>query len=260
MEARDLARVIAAAAALAGSAATLAADGLVTLGIGAEYSSGKYGSTEDTDILYVPVTAKYETGPWALKLVVPYVRVTGPDNVIGAGPDRVTLSRDAAARRTDSGLGDITASAFYNLLNERRAPLGLDLGAKVKFATADEAAGLGTGEHDYSVQADVFKPIGDTTLFGSLGHRWYGDPPAAELRDVTYWSVGFSHRVSAAATAGVAYDYRPRISASGSAISEATAFVSFRLSPQVRLQLYGIVGFSDGSPDYGAGTALNFSF
>lgn len=255
----DVLRVIAAAGVLAAPAA-LAADGLLTLGVGAEYSSGKYGSTEDTEILYVPVTAKYETGPWALKLVVPYVRVTGPDNVIGAGPDRITLARATRGRRTDSGLGDITASAFYNLLNERNAPVGLDVGAKVKFATADEASGLGTGEQDYSLQADVFKPIGATTLFGSLGYRWYGDAPGTPLRNVAYGSVGASYRTSASTTVGIAYDYRPRITPGGSEISEATAFVSQRLSPGVRLQLYGIAGFSKGSPDYGAGAAVNFSF
>jgi hypothetical protein len=110
------------------------------------------------------------------------------------------------------------------------------------------------------VQADVFKLLGNLTVFGSLGYRWYGDPPGAELRDVAYGSIGISQRLSSATTVGVAYDYRPRITPTGSQISEATAFVSHRLSPGVRVQVYGIAGFSNGSPDYGAGAALNFSF
>jgi len=42
-------------------------------------------------------------------------------------------------RRTESGLGDIVASAFYNLRDERSTGLGIDVGAKVKLPTADEA-------------------------------------------------------------------------------------------------------------------------
>jgi hypothetical protein len=241
-------------------AAAFGADGVTTLGAGAEYSSGKYGSSEKTEILYLPVTAKYETGPWALKAVVPYVRITGPGNVVGAGADRVTLPGAPAARRTESGLGDIVASAFYNVMNERTGAFGLDLGAKVKLGTADETKGLGTGENDYSLQADVFKPLGSLTAFGSLGHRWYGDPPGVDLRNVFYASVGASYRQSADTSFGLAYDFRPSITSTGGRISEATAFVSHRISRDVKLQLYGIKGFSTGSPDFGLGTVLNFGF
>ncbi|HEX8778893.1 MAG TPA: transporter, partial [Rhodanobacter sp.] len=38
---------------------------------GANYRSGKYGSTSTTDIWSVPVTGEYDTGNWTFKLVVP---------------------------------------------------------------------------------------------------------------------------------------------------------------------------------------------
>src|SRR6266851_583730 len=234
------------------------AEGL-SVGAGAEYSSGKYGGTQKTEIFYAPITGKYETGPWAFKLVVPLIRITGPGNVVGAGADRVTLPGGAAARRTEAGLGDIVGSAFYNLVDERKSAFGLDVGAKVKLGTADRDKGLGTGEDDYSVQADVFKPMGAFTAFGSLGYRWYGDPPGVDLRNVVYGSVGGSYRMSSETSVGLAYDFRPRITAVGSPISEATAFVSQRLSRDLKLQFYGVKGFSDGSPDFGVGAILNYS-
>jgi len=239
---------------------TLAAEGVVTVGAGAEYSSGKYGGTEKTQILYLPVTAKYETGPWAFKAVVPYIRVTGPGNVVGAGADRVTLPGGAAARRTESGLGDVVASVFYNLFDERQTSFGVDVGAKVKLGTADEAKGLGTGENDYAVQADSYVPLGALTAFGTLGYRWYGDPPGVDLKDVFYGAIGASYRVSGETSVGLAYDLRPRITTAGARISEATAFVSQRLSREWRAQFYSVVGFSDGSPDFGLGAALNYRF
>src|SRR5690242_21390205 len=74
------------------------AEGL-SLATGFDYTSGKYTGTENTDILYVPFIAKYETGPWTFRATVPYLRITGPGNVIGAGADRVTVPGASTARR-----------------------------------------------------------------------------------------------------------------------------------------------------------------
>lgn len=250
-----------AAALLTGTAqAVLGADGLTTLSVGTDYTTGKYGADQSTDILYIPFTGKYEIGPWTAKLVVPWIKITGPGNVVGAPGDTVVLSGASSARRTESGLGDVVASAFYNVLNERNSPFGLDLGAKLKLGTADENRGLGTGKNDFSVQADVFKPIGALTPFGSLGYRWYGDPAGIDFKNVVYWSVGASYKLSQPTTVGVAYDYRPAIVSNGSHVSEATAFVSQKLSQDWKLQLYGVKGFSIGSPDWGLGAVLAYSF
>ena len=240
--------------------AALAADGVTTYGVGAEHSSGKYGGTQTTDILYVPFFGKHETGPWAFRLTVPFIRITGPGNVVGAGADRVTLPGGSATRRTKSGLGDIGGSAFYNVVKERNASFGLDLGAKVKLGTADKDKGLGTGATAYAVQADLFKPFGALTTFGSLGYRHYGNFPGLDERNVFYESIGGSYRVSSETSAGLAYDYRPRITVGGSPISEATAFVPQRLSRDLKMQLYAVKGFSDGSPDFGLGVVFSYRY
>lgn len=231
-----------------------------SVAVGAEYTSGKFGGTETTDTLYVPVVLRHETGPWVLKATVPWLRVTGPANVIGAGADRVVIPGTSTGRRTETGLGDIVLSGFYNLMDERKGGLGLDLGGKVKLPTADEAKGLGTGEFDYAVQLDFFRPFDATTLFGSIGYRIYGDPPGQTLRDVPYAAIGASYRMSQQASVGVAYDYRPRIVDNGGKVSEATLFWSNRLTPQWKLQVYGVVGFADASPDAGVGALLERRF
>ncbi len=86
------------------------ADGLSTLSVGTDYSTGNYGLSDSTRVFYVPVTAKHEAGRWALKLVVPYIRITGPSNVVGALENQVVLPNGSFARRTESGLGDVVAS------------------------------------------------------------------------------------------------------------------------------------------------------
>ena len=231
-----------------------------SVAVGAEYSTGKFGASESTDTLYIPVVVRHETGPWVFKATVPWLRITGPGNVIGAGADRVVVPGGNAARRTESGLGDVVVSAFYNLMDERKGGLGLDVGAKVKLPTADETKGLGTGELDYAAQLDFFRPFDATTLFGSIGYRVYGDPAGTTLKDVFYASIGASYRMSQQQAVGVAYDYRPAIVNGGGKVSELTAFWSNRLSPEWKLQLYGVVGFADASPDAGVGMLFERRF
>lgn len=251
-----------AASAVAAAACGVAgarAEGL-TLAAGFDYTSGKYTGTEETQILYLPFIAKYETGRWALRGTLPYLRVTGPGNVIGAGADRVTLPGASTGRRTESGLGDVVLSAFYNVLSERRSNIGLDVGAKLKLGTADESKGLGTGEQDWSLQADAYKPLGALTLFGSFGHRWYGDPPGIELKNVFYGAVGGAYRLSAGTGTGLAYDYRPAITTGGGEISELTAFITQRLTREWKVQPYLVLGFGRASPDWGAGAQVAYGY
>jgi hypothetical protein len=253
-------RALAAALLATAAPVALAAEGLTTFSVGADYTTGKYGADQSTDILYIPFTGKYELGPWTARLVVPWIKITGPGNVVGAPGDTVVLSGASSERRTESGLGDVVASAFYNVLNERNSPFGLDLGGKVKLGTADENRGLGTGKNDFSVQADAFKPIGALTPFASVGYRWYGDPAGVDFKNVVYWSAGASYKLSQPTSLGVAYDYRPRIVDNGSHVSEATVFVSQKLNPDWKLQVYGVKGYSTGSPDWGLGAVLAYSY
>ena len=44
-----------------------------SVGVGFDYSSGTYGESQSTDILYIPVIGKYEIEDWAFKLTVPYI-------------------------------------------------------------------------------------------------------------------------------------------------------------------------------------------
>jgi len=255
-----IARMALTTALVATNSIAFGADGLTTLSVGADSSSGKYGQDQSTHTFFVPITGKYEAGPWTLKLLVPYIRITGRGNVIGAGDSRITIPGAGAARRTETGLGDVVASAFYNVLDERSAPIGLDLGVKIKFATADDSKGLGTGKNDYAWQADFFKAIGAFTPFGTIGYRWYGDPSGIDLRNVFYGTAGSSYRMSPATTAGLAYDWRDRVVQGGARVSELTAYISRKLSSDWKLQVYAVKGFTDASPGFGTGTALGYSF
>jgi hypothetical protein len=239
-----------------GSGIAAAADRL-SLTTGVDYSTGKYGGTQSTDITYVPITAKYQTGPWTLKLTLPYITVTGPGNVV---PDVGQVSTSTTTRTTESGMGDVVAGATYNVYWNKDTRTAVDLTGKVKFGTADEKKGLGTGKNDYSFQVDVYKSFDRLTPFGTVGYKVLGDPAGYTLDNVFYGSLGFAYKVSSATSAGAIMDLRERSTPTGSPRRELTGFVTHKLDRNWKLQGYAVKGFSDGSPAWGAGAMVTYSF
>jgi hypothetical protein len=241
-----------------------AADGDFSLGVGANYSTGKYGTPTETKIWSIPFSARYETDVWTLKLTVPYLRVTGPANVI---PDVGNTSDSGRRRRTtraptttESGLGDVVAAATYNAYWDSAAKRGLDLTGKIKFGTADSSKGLGTGENDYTVAVEPAQKLGPVSLFGTFGYKFLGDPPGSDLNNVFFGSVGASYKFADGLNAGLILDLQERTSDTAAGPQrEATAFVSQRFLDHWKAQLYVVHGFADGSPDWG-GAAIAYAF
>ncbi|MEN8200248.1 MAG: transporter [Thermodesulfobacteriota bacterium] len=242
------------------------AAGIISAGTGFDLSSGDYGEETTTEITYIPLNFKYENDLYALKMTIPYVRITSEEgNVVGGGSNVVVVptgEEGSTSSESESGLGDIVASMTYFLYGGDQAqPLlpMVDLTAKVKFPTADEEKGLGTGEADYSIESDLTWFRGQTALFTTVGYKFMGSPDSYDLNNVLYGSVGVAHQVTSKISAGILYDLREASTDSGSATSEATGYGSFRIRDNVRLLLYGVKGFSDGSPDYGFGFTIGYS-
>ncbi|AOE85168.1 hypothetical protein [Pseudomonas sp. TCU-HL1] len=226
-----------------------------TVSTGVDYSRGRYGTPTTSETWYVPVIAKYETGPMIYKLTIPYLRITNPS----VGPDGEPLSGDCGS--IESGLGDTVASADFALLDGSRGDgLMVDLIGKVKLPTANEDHCLGTGKTDYSAQIDLVQTFGVISGFATLGWKKFGDPADSDFRDPIFTSLGLVSRLAPATSVGAVYDWRQKVSSDGDETQEFTLFLTQRLSPTWKVQLYALKGFSDSSPDSGGGLLLSHSF
>ena len=250
-------------------------NGRFSLSAGADYSSGKYGTDTTTDIWSVPVAAAYQTDRWTFKLTVPYINISGAGNVIpgvgkvnngnpkgrGRGNGGVaTPAPGTAASGSASGLGDITASAGYELFGSADRTFGLDLTGKVKFGTADENKGLGTGKNDYGLSLDTYKVSGAWTAFGGVGWMKYGSSQYIQLKNSFNANIGADYKLGASDNIGAYYYYRERIADTGASQSELTGYWNHKFNDSLRVQAYALAGFADGSPDYGVGASLKYSF
>lgn len=204
---------------------------------GIEYSSGTYGGEEDIEELYVPVTMRLDQGRWGLRLTVPYIRV----NETGSMP-------------SESGLGDVIAGVtVYDAYVNEHSDFFVDLTGKVKFGTADEQKGLGTGENDYTLQANAYKYLNQVTLQGMVGYRFRGEPEGYVLNDVILASIGGVIGPAPATSLGLFYDFRESALAGTDDIHEVSGFVSHRFNESWRMEFYVFTGFGDSTADWGGG-------
>lgn len=226
---------------------------------GFDYSSGDYGGDPvDTEITYLPFIAAYSAGQWEFKATVPWLQIKGGGTVVGGGDGGVVIGQGANTTTTESGLGDIWLGATYSVKNTIGDDVFLDLGAKVKLPTADEDKGLGTGETDYTLQADLFKAMGKITPFATLAYKIKNDPPGLTLDNVIYLSGGADYKLSELRHIGASLDYQEAASSNSDDALELFGYVSQKINNSWSTTLYGYLGLMDGSPDYGIGLQLSY--
>jgi hypothetical protein len=217
---------------------------------GVDYSAGDYGTGVDTNILVVPVAARFKTGNLRLSATIPYIRINGANVVSGDGGPIVIDPN--APRVTRDGIGDLTLGANY-AIPEEKLGFGLDLGGRVKLPVAE--TDLGTGKTDFSVSAEVSKTFGTVTPFVQGGYRWMGDPATIDLNNVFFASAGASVALGKSVLL-VSYDYRQATTNLIDDSQELFGAFSAPLGKRLNFTLYGSAGLSEGAPDYGAGAML----
>jgi hypothetical protein len=248
-----VALAIAAFVLMSASAAAQESGADLRLSTGIEFSTGRYGGTDDIEELYVPFTLRAGFDRIGVRVTVPWLSVTAPEDTVITDPGTEPLP-GSGATVTESGLGDVVgALTFYDLYVSDNADLVVDATGKIKFGTADETTGLGTGENDYTLQLDAYRFFDRLSLQGTAGYRLRGDPPGIDLNDVFLASIGGAYLASANAIVGIYYDYRESAIDGTADIQEVSGFASFRLGRAWRMELYAFTGLTDSSTDFGGG-------
>lgn len=237
-----------------------------TLSFGGYYSRGDYGAAADSHVTYLPMSWEHSRSPWRFNVTVPWLKISGPGNVlVNTGgvtrPDAPDLSEPRRVR--DSGPGDVLLRTTWEA--PAWSPEGpfLDVGVEVKLPTADETRGLGTGATDTALQLDLYRQLGVTTTFATLGHRWRGSSEWFEgLQDAWWISLGFSRpwlRDSETGewSWGVIYDYREAASVRSVETHELLPYLTWSPDPHWTVMGYLATGFTRDSADQAVG--LQFS-
>lgn len=251
-----------------------------SVGLGFEFSSGKYGTNTTTDSLLVPFTVVYSpTNRLGLSLEIPFAYQSN-GNVIssvamGAGGMQGSRASMLAAgsmgggfspssagngNSSESGLGDINLKVAYILVPEKDAIPQVRPSAFVKFPTADKNKSLGTGEFDEGFAVEVSKWFGKWNPFAEAGYTVQGRTPLLALRNYMTYNAGTGYQVTDR--------FRPLVFIKGasppadgsSSLLEVRLKLKFQATTHTGIDGYLSKGITTNSPDYGTGLSVYYDF
>lgn len=244
----------------------------VQVGVGAEYSTGTYGGSDETKIYEVPITFRVRAGDWSFRVRVPFASIEGPGGVVPGGVDDNGGDRSGPGGDDDveddpiendlgeviggvnsSGLADMSLSATWS--QDIGDDNYLDLTGRVTLPTGDVAKDLGTGETDFTMLAEFGHDFDGAGVYAFGGYKFRG---GATRDDGAQFGAGGYFKPVDGVIAGVDAGWSESSINGLDQSADLTAYSSYTVSPDWRISLYALTGLTDNAPDFGAGLRLTW--
>lgn len=228
------------------------------------YDTGKYGTDDLTDTVYIPFTLKRYFDDWDLSATVSWLRQSSAGQVTNVGGSPVRADRTAVTSTvssSESGPGDIILKGGYALKEDGPGSFDLALAGKLKLPTADEEKGLGTGETDWGGGLEFAKEISrDWTFLADAYYAFIGDPPGIDYDNRVSFDTGFSLMLDKGLSLTALYEDGGAILRGTPSARDLSGTVSY--APAAGRQFFGglLLGLSDGSPDMGISAGFSQKF
>jgi hypothetical protein len=238
-----------------------------SLSTSVNYFVGDYGTDKDTTFVYVPVTLGVRPIDrlW-LSVTVPYLYQSNQNVVLtggGAAPRKSGKGKfgQPGDDTTEQGIGDVLFKVTYVVLEEKDFIPEIMPYVKIKFPTADEDRGLGTGEFDESIGIELNKTlVGSLVGYVGVAYTFIGDPPGTDLHDSFAWSVGVAYGVIPSLSVFAFLEGATAVVPGEDDPLEIRAGVEYRLTRSVKLTGTVTRGLSNGSADWGLSAGVSARF
>jgi len=261
------------------------AETAVSVGIGFEYATGDFGSDTNTDFVTVPFSVTVAPNQdFAMELVIPFVYQSNSSNVYGATMPYRTSSGNSMSKTTgkrfisgpggqtngtggssfnpddsQSGIGDISLTGDYRFLEQDEWP-ELRATLYMKFPTADEDKGLGTGEFDIGPGLAASSWYDDWHLILEGSYIFQGDSDLYATKDYLSYNGGVGYQFSRKFYGALMLYGATEPAKDSPEPLEGRIRFRWRFAEKMTMEGYGAKGFSDGSPDLGAGISIYYDF
>lgn len=104
---------------------------------------------------------------------------------------------EVSGKDHESGVGDFTAGAKWQFISESAWLPRQALAAAVKFPTADDPNGLGSGKTDYDLTWIASKMLNERTgIHVNAGYTWVGEPSGENVGDVVHYGLALDVQLS----------------------------------------------------------------
>ncbi len=256
---------------------------LFALGIGVDYETGDYGTGSDSDFVSVPLYIDfYPSERLDFELIIPYVYQSLEDGDVSTvvyrtsggapagamrgrratstGSTTTTTTTTESRDRSESGLGDISLTAGYVLVAENSGTPQVRPTFYLKFPTADEDKGLGTGEFDFGPGLTLAKWLGDWHLFAEGVYVVQGDSDLYDSQDYFRYNGGLGYQLNDGLYGAVQAVGATAPADGADEALEGRLKLVWRPVADVAFEGYVGTGLSDGSADFTSSLAVFFDF
>lgn len=251
-----------------------------SLGLGFDYATGDYGSASRSEFISVPLYLDlYPTERLDLELIVPYLyqrlEADGAASIlyrtqgggVGArrgGPASTTVAgtplHSSNGRTSESGLGDITLTAGYILVEESPGRPQLRPTLYLKFPTADKDQGVGTGEFDFGPGLTLSKWLGDWQLFAEGSYVFQGESQLYATQDYFAYNGGVGRQISESFYGALQARGATAPAEGAQEALDGQLKGVWRLASDISLEGSVGAGLADGSADFSSSLAVFFDF
>ncbi len=251
-----------------------------SVALGAEYSTGKYGTNITTDAVAIPLKLYwYPTDRLDFSLEIPYLyqsnSVTTPFGTgrfktakmqqSGGvqGPKRNGSSTFASTfdvSRSQSGIGDLVLKGGYVVFQEEKFIPEIRPEVYVKVPTADKNKGLGTGEFDGGVGVTLTKWVDNWNGYFEGVYNLIGKSQDFSLKDFFSYEVGVGYQVTDRFLPSIALKGATNPEDGSEPPFEMRIKALYNVTGKLGVDGYLSKGFNDGTADYGAGAEISYNF
>lgn len=235
-------------------------EGDLSVGVGFDYTAGKYGTRATHRFLSIPVHIDYDTDEWGFGLAPSYAEQRAPAGAVRGRPLGTQIVPVGAQVITTRGLGDTIGTVTRYLAEQAQNGFSLDVVGEIKFATADVKKGLGTGKNDYTLQSDVSRSFGDFLGSASLGYTDVGKRTGFRLRNYWHGALGGSYKTGERTSLGITYDFGAPSIIGGAPQRDLTLHLDLKTAGGSHFDAYVLKGLANGSPDHGFGASFTYYF
>ncbi|MGE5297346.1 MAG: transporter [Solirubrobacterales bacterium] len=217
-------------------------------GLSLSYLTGDYGEDSNTDIIYTAATVKRYLQKGDITLTVPYVDISADGVIFVDGTAEAVGTGEGG-----SGLGDVILKGRYYAIEQEGLMPFVDLVGSVKFPTADEDEGLGTGEFDFTFLVELARRLKNDawTVLGEFGYTFVGEPDDYDVQNRWLYSVGLAYELNPKVTLSGYLDGRTAIVEDNDNPLSVLLAGEYKYHSDLRFDTLLEVGLNDGAPDFG---------
>ena len=248
-----------------------------TLSTSLQYSSGSYQLNNFNKIIYLYGGAGYQTSKWGFNISVPMVAQSsggvgqvggmmlpngntsgsimgsnGGTNSSGMmGNSGSLMNSQSMSTFGHIGLGDLYLYGSYNVFEDNASLFSITLNSFVKFPTANNSQGLGTGKFDVGVSATIRQTVKSYLAFADVGYIEIGKPASINYKNPISYGLGVGRYFDESNYSLLLYyqAYTTIIEGYDSPKSISLGF-NYKIDQRLTLSLIGAAGLSKVTSDF----------